>query len=327
MLMPARYLFVACLLWLTLSISAQEIDATNDTVTPPASSLLDMLDEITTPTTEPFDLRKQKVYETFGGFHLINGQSVETDAKNVMAFIISHRFGRLNGGFYEFFGLDNASIRFAFHYGITDDLNIGFARSNYNKTIDFYAKYRVLQQRERGIPVSITLYGDMAMNTLKWRNPNRDNYFSSRLSFTSQVLVARKFNDWLSLQLMPTVVHYNLVPTEADKNTLFLMGVGGKVKVTKRMALLAEYYARIGDNPDNGFRDAFAFGIDLVTGGHVFQFQFTNAQAMFDSGFMRETIGNFWKGDIHFGFNISRTFGVGKGKKGSKSSKKDKGYS
>lgn len=163
------------------------------------------------------DPRKQKVYKTFGGFHLINGQSVETDPKQVMSFIISHRFGRLNGGFYEFFGLDNASIRFSFHYGITDDLNIGFARSTYNKTFDFYAKYRVLQQREKGIPVSVTLYGNMAMSTLKWRNPNRDNYFSSRLSFTSQIMVARKFNDWFSLQVMPTVVHKTLFPPRQTK--------------------------------------------------------------------------------------------------------------
>jgi len=308
-----RSLILILPLFILLPLFSQEppllIDADTAIEQP---SLLDMLDENTGELTPIADPKKQKVYNTFGGINLINGQSVECTEKKVMAFIISHRFGRLNGGPYELFGLDAASIRFAFQYGITDDFNVGFARSSYNKTFDFYTKYRVLQQREKGIPVSITLYGNMALATLKWRNPDRENYFSSRLAFSSQALIARKFNNWLSLQVMPSVVHKNLVATREDKNTLFILGVGGRINVSKRMAVLAEYYPRIADNPDNGYRDAFAIGIDLVTGGHVFQFQFTNAQAMFESGFIRETIGNFWKGDIHFGFNISRTFGIGK---------------
>jgi hypothetical protein len=170
----------------------------------------------------------------------------------------------------------------------------------------------------------MALYANAAINTLKNRIPNRETLFTSRMSYCFQLMIARKFNDWFSLQLMPSVVHQNLVQTETDKNTLFVLGAGAKVKLSKRMSFLVEYYARIKDNPNSGYRDAFAFGIDVVTGGHVFQFQFTNAQAMYEQGFMRLTTGNFWKGDIHFGFNISRTWGVGKAYKQERQEKKMK---
>ena len=280
-------------------------------------SLLNELDIMTTPASNDVGLsikkiKKQRIYNTFGGTHLINGQTTETIGKKVMAFIISHRFGKMNSGFYELFGLDQASVRFGFEYGILDNLTIGIGRGSFNKTYDGYVKYRFLDQREKGFPLSMAFYTNMAINTVKNRNPNQKIYFSSRLSYCFQLLVSRKFNNWFSMQLMPSVVHQNLVKTEADKNTLFILGAGLKVKLSKRMSFLAEYYARIKDNPNNGYRDAFAFGLDVVTGGHVFQFQFTNAQAMYEQGFMRLTTGNFWKADIHFGFNISRTWGVGK---------------
>ena len=268
--------------------------------------------------------KPKRVFSTFGGTHLINGQSIETINKKTMAFIISHRFGRVNGGWREFFGLDAASIRFGFEYGILDNLTIGVGRSTYNKTFDGYVKYRFLTQGEKKMPLSLCFYTNMAINSSKFVNQSQNNYFSSRLSYVFQLLIARKFNDWFSLQLMPTVVHKNLVPTEQDKNTLFVMGAGFKVKLSKRMSFLGEYYLRVKDNKAAGYQDAFAIGLDVVTGGHVFQFQVTNAQAMYDAGFMRETTGKFWKGDIHFGFNISRTWGVGKKAKQERKERKAK---
>lgn len=175
-----------------------------------------------------------------------------------------------------------------------------------------YAKYRFITQKDKKMPLSLCLYANMAINSNKYIYNNRPNYFSSRLEYTFQLMIARKFNDWFSLQLMPTVVHKNLVASLDDHNTLFILGAGFKVKLSKRLSFLGEYYARIKDNKNSGNQDAIAIGLDVVTGGHVFQFQVTNAQAMYDSGFMRETTGKFWKGDIHFGFNISRTWGVGK---------------
>lgn len=274
--------------------------------------MLEEIDSIQTAALPQAPSKPKFIYSTFGGTHLINGQSIETINKKTMSFIISHRFGRVNGGWREFFGLDQASIRIGFEYGILDNLTIGLGRSTYNKAFDAYVKYRFLTQKEKGMPLSLCFYSDMAINTLKYLQQSRKNYFSSRLSYTFQLMIARKFNDWFSFQLMPTVVHKNLVATDADPNTLFVLGAGFKVKLSKRMSFLAEYYARIKDNKAAGYQDAFAIGLDVVTGGHVFQFQVTNAQAMYDSGFMRETTGKFWKGDIHFGFNISRTWGVGK---------------
>lgn len=285
-------------------------------------SILDELEAITTADKPLPNPRKTPVHHTFGGVHLINGQTTETINKKTMQFIVAHRFGRINGGWREFLGLDQASVRISFDYGILDNLMIGIGRSTFNKTFDGYIKYRFLTQKEKGMPLSMAFYTNMAINTQRFIYQNRKNYFSSRLSYTFQLLIARKFNDYFSLQLMPTLVHKNLVQTVQDKNSLFILGAGFKVKLYKRVSLSAEYYARIKDNKANGYQDAFAIGLDVVTGGHVFQFQVTNAQAMYDAGFMRESTGKFWKGDIHFGFNISRTWGVGKQAKAERKAKK-----
>lgn len=274
-----------------------------------SDDLLDLLETVTDSGDEAEDPRFVRVAGTFGGTHLINGESIETVPARTWSFIISHRFGRMNEGWRDFFGLDQASIRFAMEYGILDQLTVGLARSTFEKTYDFYVKYRFLEQREKGIPLSIAYFGDISINTLEPLNEETD-YFSSRVAYANQLLIASKVTDWLSLQIMPTVVHQNLVLTPEDPNTLFLFGVGGRIKAHKMLDFVVEYYPRIQDNPDGLYRDAFALGIDLVTGGHVFQFQFTNANALYTPGFTRKTTGDFWKGDIHFGFNISRTFGM-----------------
>lgn len=299
------------------------IKSTDSATSEPATSLLDELNTIETSEAPKLNPKKIKVYNTFGGTHLINGQTIETINKKTMAMIISHRFGRINQGWRDFFGLDQASIRLGFEYGILDNLTVGLGRSSYNKTFDGYIKYRFLEQREKGIPLSMCLYTNMAISTAKYINQNRKNYFSSKLSYTFQLMIARKFNKYFSMQIMPTVVHKNLVKTSQDKNTLFVLGAGVRVNMTKRLSFLAEYYARIGDKHNSGgYQDAFAVGLDIVTGGHVFQLQLTNAQAMYESGFLRETTGKFWKGDIHIGFNISRTWSTARKSKEERQAKK-----
>lgn len=288
------------------------------------ASLLDELDDIQAAETPKPNPKKVNIYNTFAGTHLINGQTIETINKKTMAMIISHRFGKINDGARELFGLDQASIRLGFEYGILDNLTVGLGRSSYNKTFDGYIKYRFLSQKEKGIPLSMCFYTNMAISTAKYKNTNRINYFSSKLSYTFQLMIARKFNKYFSMQIMPTVVHKNLVATTRDKNTLFIFGTGVRVTLSKRLAFLAEYYARIGDkNNSGGYQDAFAIGLDIATGGHVFQFQLTNAQAMYESGFLRETTGKFWKGDIHIGFNISRTWSVAPKHKAERKAKRE----
>lgn len=288
-------------------------------------SLLDELDAITEEENKEPENKKEKTQGVFFGNRIINGQSTHMLPKKTMEFIVAHRFGTLNSGFFEFFGLDNASIRFGFEYAITDWMSVSFGRSSYLKTWDFNAKAKFLTQEENGMPISGVLYLSAAMDGRKRLYPDdRPTFFNQRLSYTSQLLISRKMAKWVSLQVMPTLVHYNLVETAADKNALFLMGVGAQFRIIHNLGITAEYYARIKDNPSNEYKDAFAIGIDYTTGGHVFQFQFTNAQAMFDSGFMRQTTGDFWKGDIHFGFNITRSIAIGHKKEANYTPKKQK---
>lgn len=256
-------------------------------------------------------------YATFKTTKVVLGQSIENPAAGTLVFLIQHHFGRINTGAYEFFGLDQATIRLGLEYGINDWLAIGLGRSSYKKTFDGYVKAKILRQSKGAVnmPLSISYFGSISLNSLKWQEPDRTNYFSSRLAFTNQLLIARKFSPALSFQLTPTLVHKNLVPTSEDKNDIFAMGFGGRVKLTKRMSLNAEYFwvfpNQIVTEP---YDDSFSIGLDLETGGHVFQMFFTNSNPIFESGFITETEGSWLNGDIYFGFNISRVFTIVKPK-------------
>ena len=258
-------------------------------------------------------------YATFKTTRIINAQSVENPAEGVLMFMIQHRFGRINTGAYEFFGLDQATIRLGLEYGITKRLSIGVGRSSYEKTFDGFLKYKILRQSTglRRMPVSLSGYFSTAITSLKWEDmgvENRTNYFSSRVSYTYQLLVARKFSNSISAQLIPSLIHKNLVPTGEDKNDIFSVGVGGRVKLTKRMSVNAEYFYTPTSQISYDFNQPLSIGLDIETGGHVFQLHFSNAQAFFDRGFITETNGKWWDGDIYFGFGISRVFTIVKPK-------------
>lgn len=245
---------------------------------------------------------------SFKGSRLINGHTIMTRRKGSLEFLIAHRFGRLNSGAYELFGLDNANVRFGLDYGFSDRLTAGFGRNSFEKTFDAFVKFALLRQQTgaQAFPVSVTLFGSGAVNSLRPIDPDVEIAFSERIAYTYQALIGRKMSSKLSLQLMPTVVHFNIVP-EGQNNDLVALGLGGRYLLTKRLSVNAEYYYRFGDQtPDT--HDALAIGIDLETGGHVFQLQFTNSRAMNEKGFIRETTGDFFDGDVHFGFNITRTF-------------------
>lgn len=244
---------------------------------------------------------------TFKGSRLINGHTVMTRRKGSLEFLIAHRFGRINSGAYELFGLDNANVRFGIDYGFTDQLTMGFGRNSFEKTYDMFAKYALIRQQTdlREIPFSLTLFASAAIKTLRDTEPELE--FSQRLTYSYQALIASKLTPALSLQLMPTLIHYNAAP-EGQNNDLAALGIGGRILLTKRLSINAEYYYRFQERELDAFRDPIAIGIDLETGGHVFQLQFTNSRSMVEKGFIRETTGRFFDGDIHFGFNITRTF-------------------
>jgi hypothetical protein len=262
---------------------------------------------------------KDYTYATFKTTRIINAQSVENPAQGVLMFMIQHRFGRVNTGGYEFFGLDQATIRLGLEYGITKRLSVGVGRSSYQKTYDGFLKYKILRQSTglARMPVSLSGYFSAAITSLKWADmgvENRTNYFSSRVSYTYQLLVARKFSNSISAQLIPSLIHKNLVSSGQDKNDIFSVGVGGRVKLTKRMSVNAEYFYTPTGQISYDFNQPLSIGLDIETGGHVFQLHFSNAQAFFDRGFITETNGKWSKGDIYFGFGISRVFTIVKPK-------------
>jgi hypothetical protein len=256
---------------------------------------------------------------TFKSTRILNGHSVEKMPPGQLDFRISHRFGTINSGAYNFYGLDQSNVHFSLEYGIFKWLMIGVGRGTYEKTFDGFTKFTILRQSsgEKVMPVSLSAFSSVALNTLKWTDPSRTNYYSSRLSYAAQILVARKINQSFSVQLTPTYVHRNLVATEIDPNDLFALGAGGRVKLTKRISLNAEYFflANPRSYMSQPVYNPLSVGFDIETGGHVFQLFFTNSLAMIEKGFIGETTGQWKHGDIHFGFNISRVFTLKKPQK------------
>lgn len=244
---------------------------------------------------------------TFKATRIINGHSVETVGKRNLAFIISHRFDRLNNGFGDFFGLDAATNRLALEYGLTNQFMIGVGRSSFEKNYDFFGKYKLLRQSfgAKTIPFSVTAFAGYALRTLK-STPKLSA--SDRSSYTGQLLIARKFGEALSLQVSPTFIYRNRPDIFADSKSVFATGIGGRVKVTKRTSINGEYNYVFPNQIDDSYSNNLSFSYDIETGGHVFQLLFTNSFGTVERQFITETTGNWDKGDIHFGFNISRTF-------------------
>jgi len=247
---------------------------------------------------------------TFNGTTVLNMQSVEQPGKSVLEFMIMHRFGRLNDGAYNFFGLDNATLRMGLNYGITSRLSIGIGRSSLDKAFDGSVKYKLLRQREQNGLVSMSLFASIVYPTLKYSDKPylKANH---RKIYTSQIIVARKLNKNLSLEVSPSWVHFNLVPKAIDKNDIMALSMGGRMKVTKRMSINAEYdYVPSGQFRSTTIYNSFSTGIELETGGHVFQLIFTNSDGMAEPYYLAKTSGSWGKGDIYFGFNISRVFNL-----------------
>lgn len=253
-------------------------------------------------------------FATFKTTRVVNGQSIENPAVGELKFIVSHHFGRLNEGAYQLWGLDQSTIRLGLEYGITERLALSVGRSSFEKTFDGFAKYKILRQSTgaKVMPVSVSVFSGIYLNSLEWRYPDRKNYFTSRLSFAHQLLIARKFSNTFSFQLVPTMVHKNLVEEIADPNDIFALGYGGRVRLTNRITFNVEYYQVLTQKTASEFKNMLSLGFDLETGGHVFQLHFTNAQPMFERAFITETSGDWLQGDIYFGFNIVRVFTIKK---------------
>lgn len=275
------------------------------------TDLLNMLDSVTPKQT-------QYTYGTFKSTRVINGHSTERMPEQQLDFRISHRFGLVNQGYSQFFGLDQGSMLISLEYGIKNWVMVGLNRTTYEKTVSGFAKFSILRQSTGNIdmPVSLSYFASASANGLPWTNPNNNYNFSHRLSYVHQLLIARKFNEQFSFQLSPTFIHRNLVPLASDNNDLFAVGIAGRYKLSRRTSFNVEYYPVIGSrnysNPQ--YTNSLSMGFDIETGGHVFQLMLSNSVGMIEKAFIGETTGSWLKGDIHLGFNISRVFSFKKNK-------------
>ncbi len=254
----------------------------------------------------------------FKSSRVINGQSIENIPEGVLEFRISHRFGELRQGLETSYGFDNATTRLGLNYGLFSWLMIGAGRSTFQKEYDGFLKIRILRQKAgEGMPLSVSFVSAPSIQTLPSDVlvPSGTTYnFRDRIYYTNQLLLARKFNARFSLQLMPTYIHYNIVTTSDEPNNEIAMGIAGRYKLSKRIALTAEYYYRLPSYRLNGYSNTLSVGIDIETGGHVFQLFLTNSADITERAVIEETTGDWAKGGIHFGFNLSRVFNVVKHK-------------
>lgn len=278
---------------LLLSLSIFSVQAQDD--------LLNMLD------TKPAG--PEPVKATFKTTRIINGHSIEQMAKRHLDFRINHRFGYLNSGYEQFWGLDYARVRLSLEYGLTDRLMIGIGRNNVGtKALDEYIKYKLLQQTTTGsVPVSLSLFASMATALTKVEGTKS---ITDRTTYCYQLLIARKFTDALSLQLSPTLIHRNQVEGKGFNNDIFALGLGGRIKLTRRTSFNVEYFYLFDPKQASSakLRNNLSAGFDIETGGHVFQLHFTNSYGMIEKDFIAASNSDWTKGYISYGFNISRTF-------------------
>lgn len=268
----------------------------------------DELDELEGLLDEPV------VYstETFYSSRIVNSHTTECIEKKTLDFRINHRFGDVSQGYDNFFGLDNATMRMSFDYGITDNINIGIGRSTFQKTLDGFAKYRFLRQIEENgnMPISAAYAVAITMDGTK-PPANRKNYFTSKLGYMHQLVIARKFSDKFSAQLMPTLIHRNLIDSTKYSNDVYSLGVGLRQKILPSITLNVEYFLVAPNQISDQFTDPLSIGIDINTGWHTFQLHVTNATGTFERAAITQTTNRWKNGNLHFGFNLSREFQLG----------------
>ena len=245
---------------------------------------------------------------TFKGLKIVNFESTKIVAKKEFTLIVSHRFGSLKNGVDTFFGLDDAVTRLNFVYGVSEGINIGISRSSFQKTYEVSAKYRILRQEKNGFPFTIVGFNAVLLNTALDKVNLPKIEFKHRLSYTAQFLISRKVNTSFSFELAPTFFHDNYVAINKQDNSQFALGFGGRYKLGKRWSLNADYGLHLNRASNSPFKNPLSIGLDLETGGHIFQMHFTNAQSMNTNGFIGQATGDWSDGDIYFGFNLSRRF-------------------
>jgi hypothetical protein len=245
---------------------------------------------------------------SFKDLKIVNFESTKLVAKNEFSLIISHRFGSLKNGINTFFGLDDAVTRINFVYGVSNGFNFGISRSSFSKIYESSLKYRLFRQEKDGFPFTIVGFNSILINTALDKDIYPSIQFRDKFGYTAQLLIARKINTNLSIELAPTLFHENFVLIDDQENTQIALGLGGRYKLSKRWSLNADYGLHLNRADSSPFKNPLSIGVDLETGGHVFQMHFTNAQGMNTNTFIGQTLGDWTDGDVYFGFNLSRRF-------------------
>jgi hypothetical protein len=265
------------------------------------------------------------VFATFKSTRLVNLHTNEQMKAKHLDFRIQHRFQSMQidkdnvYGLYNMFGIDGAVMRLGMEYGVTDKLMLGLGRSNVGKTYDLMAKYKILQQTrgKKSMPISVNYFGNVGITTLEYADKTRNNFFTSRLSFVNQVIISRKFNDYLSVAVSPSMVHQNLVENKSQTHDIYALGLGASLKISRSMRFNFEYIPRLNARNEKKldgtqYYDAFAFGLDIETGGHVFQLHFTNGAGLIEQQFITQNTNKIALNTLRFGFNLSRVFSLDK---------------
>jgi len=253
---------------------------------------------------------KEIAAAAFKGLQICNMQSTKLAAKGEWYFLVSHRFGDLNQGFNNFFGLDNALTKLGGIYGAKEWLSFGVSRYTYQKTYELTVKYRMANQEVDGFPVTIVGYNTMDINSELSTDLYPGLKFNNRLAFTSQLLASRKFSTSFSGELAAIYVHKNLYDGLLDQKNVYLIGAGTRYKIAKRLSINLEYAARLNvpDDTNSIYSNPLSIGLDIETGGHVFQLVFSNSQPMNDVAVFSNAGGDWTKGSVYFGFNMYRVF-------------------
>jgi hypothetical protein len=250
----------------------------------------------------------ESVVVAFKSLKIVNLESTKLAAKGDLYLVIAHRFGYIDKGFEDFFGLDEANTRIQFVYGLTNGITIHASRSGFQKTYEVAAKYRLAGQNKQGFPFDIVGFNSLAINSELEKTTLPKLEFTDRLAYVNQIIISRKFNENLSLEIAPTHFHQNYVANNSQDNSQFALGLGGRYKFSKRWSFNMDYAAHLNRASNSGFKNPLSIGFDLETGGHVFQMHFTNSQAMHESGYLGNTTGSWNEGQIAFGFNLIRVF-------------------
>lgn len=263
----------------------------------------ELLNEIDTVIEEP-----NYASAVFKGLKVINFESTKLVAKKGFNFIVSHRFGTVKNGFQNLFGLDEAVTHLNFVYGLSDNINISASRSSNQKIYEVATKFRLVNQQAGKLPFTVVGYTSVLANT----SLDTDNLpkleFKHRLSYVAQLLVSRKMNKNLSLILSPTFFHDNYLTDDFQDNSQYGVGFGSRYKLGKRWSLNTEYGVHLNRSENSLYKNPFSIGVDLETGGHVFQLLFTNSQSMNTNGVFGTSTGEWGESDVYFGFNLARSF-------------------